>query len=108
MPDSFSEMINRATPTCPECGSALQWHSMTEWCLTCGYARNLHPDPETGRAVIRHGNRWGWSRHCLICDQGPANHRFAAVGGPDGWLCEDHKDGPATVNGTTYGETERR
>lgn len=45
---------------------------------------------------------------CLLCSRTDATHRFAALGGPDGWLCEDHKDDPVEVSGVTYGNMERR
>jgi hypothetical protein len=35
-------------------------------------------------------------------------HRFAAVAGPSGHRCEEHKDHPVTIDGRTYGEQQRR
>lgn len=47
-------------------------------------------------------------RRCLVCGSAPATHRFAVLGGPDGWLCEGHKDDAVTVDGVEYGQRERR
>ena len=36
--------------TCPFCGDTnVQSHSLTAWCLRCGWAKNTYPDPATGR-----------------------------------------------------------
>lgn len=48
------------------------------------------------------------SAGCLICGTRPATHRFSVLPGPDGWLCEEHKDDPVTIGGQTYGSTQRR
>lgn len=40
-----------AAMTCPKCGERdLHSHSLTVWCMACGWARNRNPDPATGRA----------------------------------------------------------
>lgn len=45
---------------------------------------------------------------CIVCGGPRSTHQFSVLGGPDGWLCEQHKDEPVTLDGVTYGETQRR
>ena len=74
-------------------------------------------DADTVQSVMR---RHGWTHvdgvdycpregrgPCLVCGA-PGTHQLTLIGGPDGCLCEVHKDAPVTIDGVTYGETERR
>jgi len=44
---------------------------------------------------------------CLMCGNF-GTHKFVVIGGPDGWLCEEHKDDPIEHEGIVYGEMQRR
>jgi hypothetical protein len=43
---------------CPNChreNQTLQQHSLSVWCLSCGWGRNRFLDPGTGRPIARWG-----------------------------------------------------
>ena len=69
-------------------------------------------NPPRARAYVKFAPDEWWivlwhNQPCLVCSQFGI-HKFAVIGGPDGWLCEEHKDDPIEHEGIVYGEMERR
>lgn len=36
----------RVRKGCPRCGDKIQYHSLTAWCLSCGWAKNWDPEED--------------------------------------------------------------